>query len=245
MAITTTQEVLPDQTAREYAVKFQLPANDASVKWVREHQQEYLSLVRSKDKICNENGIDPDKFPVQINVDPVPNATVNGGVNALSTYLGVNVQDTVDFAHPIKINTGTLVPSMTDKDREQVLAHEIGHHTKMHSEVRQRQFLKDTFAKNFEWLKPTKDIVRDTSRDIAKDEESRADRRGAELTCDAQAMATALKHLGEIKLRLKTGQILSVEEINNSPNSDHPSIGSRIQALHTAAPEVEAHCRKR
>lgn len=246
MAITTSTDVTPEQTAKEYAVKFQVPANAPEVDWVRGHQQEYLNLVRSKDEICGRNGIDPDKFPIQIKVDPLPNAMTNGGMSTINTYTGINAKDSVDFVHPVTIHTGTLVPSMSERDRQEIIAHEMGHHLSQRPQEQQQALIKKVFSKHFDWLgDPIKPTLAKTGLEISRDAETRADLKGAELTCSAGDMATALQHLGDIKLQLKSGKIISVEEVNAAPNSDHPSIKSRIQTLNAAAPEIAKKCRDR
>ena len=245
MAITTSGNVTSEQTAKEYAIKFGLLASEPSVKWVKEHQQEYLELVRSKDAIARDNALDPDKFPIRINVNPIPNmVTLLSGDQVANKYLGTSLPEDPTSTRQIAVNTGTFHPSLTTKDRQAIIAHEIGHHINPNGAGKQQEVIKKALSEYFDWLKPVKESLKSAASYVGREEETRADRVGAELLCNGKQMSQMLENLKKIEIPDGKGGVFIIPAEVHA-NSTHPGLNDRIQALADADTEIKRICRKR
>lgn len=243
MPITTHTEVSSAKTAEEYATKFGLAASDKSVQWVKNHQKEYLELVRAKDRLAERSGIDPDKFAIGIHATDVPNmgAEINGA-HIMHRYMNAPDPTTNPrIVNIILVSTGSFHPSLTAENREAFIAHEMGHQIKPRSAERNWEDIKQALGKNFNWFKSGPQIRRETKSDIFHGEEIHADKVGAQLLCNTEQMIQALKDLSKVELRRDENTII---KIDNMASDTHPAISTRINALKAADPEIRKGCSK-
>lgn len=238
----TMQGASPEQTAREYAIKFRLPYADPDVQWVRNHPREYLELVKIKNDLCDRNGIDSDKFAIAINRDPELNASAKIDAARLLHLLVGSRYNEFDPSkvNILDVNTGIFHPGFTREDREFAMGHEMAHNLGLRLPQQQQQVAKESFFKNFSWTKKTwGEIFGDTAKDLQRDEELRADKVGAELLgCNVQQAVKALQDLD----RLSGGRgSIKLEDVKSV---DHPPIPVRVTTLKAEEKEINAFCKK-
>jgi len=220
----------PEKASLEYAIKFDLQPNDPEVKWIQNNYPRYLEWQKDRDQLCNDNGIDPERFSIKIDLSPIPNSS-----DAMPFLYN---EHNPNQACVINCNPYFFKSPFNAEDRKAIFAHEIGHAEKKPDAQQNRSNLKTVFGENFGWLKPFDATLSETALQLSRDEESRADKVGAELDGgNVDPLIDALTKTASIPVIIP-GTDVTIGEASQLPGQDHPTVSQRVARLKSERAEV-------